>query len=90
VICSVGLEQDEEGREKAALGKDRATMEEVKGIGSALELRQRVETCSRRWQGGQRQAVEQSASAAPEEEDKGDFPRDLFAKLKKHRDPTVN
>jgi hypothetical protein len=50
----------------------------------------RTGTCSRRWQGGQRQAAEQSASAAPEEEDDGDFPRDLFVKLKKHRDSTVN
>jgi anti-sigma factor RsiW len=28
--------------------------------------------------------------AAPEEEEKGDFPRDLFVKLKKHRGSTVN
>jgi hypothetical protein len=28
--------------------------------------------------------------AAPEEEEKGDFPRDLFVKLKKHSGSTVN
>jgi hypothetical protein len=27
---------------------------------------------------------------APEEEEKGDFPRDLFVKLKKHKDSMVN
>jgi hypothetical protein len=32
----------------------------------------------------------QRSRAAPEEEEKGDFPRDLFVKLKKHRDFTVN
>jgi hypothetical protein len=28
--------------------------------------------------------------ASPEEEEKGDFPRDLFVKLKKYRGSTVN
>jgi hypothetical protein len=54
--------------------------------------RRRVETCSRRWRGWpeQRCTAVQRSRAAPEEEEKGDFPRDLFVKLKNYRDPTVN
>jgi hypothetical protein len=54
----------------------------------------RVGTCSRRWRGwsAQRWAAEQKQSrnrAAPKEEEKGDFPRDLFVILENCRDLLV-
>jgi hypothetical protein len=75
-----------------ARGEDKVTVEEVEGIGPALNLGRRVGTCSRRWRGWpeQRRIAVQRSRAAPEEEEKGDFPRDLFVKLKNYRDPTVN
>jgi hypothetical protein len=86
-----GSRRSKAWKKSSARGEDKTTVEEVERIGSALALGRHVENLAA---GGGRAVgiaagCRAESRAAPEEEEKGDFPRDLFVILENCRDLLV-